>query len=703
LGTECRNTFSHLLMTIRNTHTRNTTLVTQSRLITTMLILGFNGGTAVDSERDDSGISHHDSAAVIIRDGEIVAAVEEERLSRLKHTNCFPVNAIRYCLSATGCTLEDIDLIATNNSEHTYDSTAKLRFINDATQPVFASGRSYLGSRFDRVFGADVEHKLFFCEHHLAHAWSVFGLAGFDRSLVVSIDGDGDNSSGLVLDGADGHLTKICDLSIDQSLGRMYEGLIRLLGFSYFDEYKAMGLAPYGNPNRFKTLFEKCYTLLPDGRYRLAPMTTWLAHLDGAGLIRQARRKGAEFSDGHADFAAALQCALETIVLHLLRHFREVTGHCNLSLAGGVAHNCSLNGRILESGLFDNIFVQPAAHDAGGALGAAICAYQGHHGHGRLMPMTHVYLGPDTGQKSEVKAILDSWSAFLDHRDEPDVEAATATLLEQGAVVGWVQGRAEFGPRALGNRSILADPRPAANKTRINEMVKKREGFRPFAPSILVEAAGDYFDIPGDSKDLPYMIFVVGVQSNYREQLGAVTHVDGTARIQTVSRNDNPRYWRLISEFSKLTGTPVLLNTSFNNNAEPIVTSVDDAIGCYLTTGIDFLIVDDFIVVKKDQNVIRDSIITLRLKLPNFVQLVRRRDPLNDTAVICELECTKDPGFGFPSKMISSPAYDLLRLADGVMTVHQLFSFTQNENIDRSQLLSELVSLWADRSIILRP
>jgi carbamoyltransferase len=668
-----------------------------------MRILGFNGGMAFESEFDDSGISHHDSAAVLLEDGQIIAAVEEERLSRLKHSNCFPMHAIRYCLSAADCELQDVDLIATNNAEYTYDATAKLHLINNASAPIYSTGRLYLSSRFERVFGVDIADKLHFCNHHVAHAWSAFGLSGFDRSLVVSIDGDGDNSSGLILDASNGCLQKLRDLPVDLSLGRMYEALIRLLGFSYFDEYKAMGLAPYGDPAKFRPLFEKCYSLLPEGRYRLEPMSTWLAHLEQAGLVEQARRQGRDFTQVHADFAATLQESLETIALHMLQYFQKITAHRNLCLAGGVGHNCSLNGRILESGLFDEVFVQPAAHDAGGALGAAISAYLDRVPARVIPPMTHLYFGPHAGSKSQVENALARWSSFLDYRRESEIEKTTAAELAKGAVIGWVQGRAEFGPRALGNRSILADPRPPQNKLRINDMVKKRESFRPFAPSVLEEAASKYFHVEGGAEHLAFMIFVVDVQEEFREHLGAITHVDGTARIQTVRREENPKYWRLICEFGRLTGVPILLNTSFNNNAEPIVTSIDDAVACFLTTGLDLLVIDNYIAVKKDPAVIRDAISSLRPKIPPFLRLTKRHDSLDGLHPIYEIESLKDKGFGFPVIPLSRSAYGLLNQADGTLTVSELLDSLEVETAAKQTIQTELISLWTRRAISFEP
>src|SRR5262249_1296171 len=282
---------------------------------------------------------------------------------------------------------------------------------------------------------------------------------------------------------------------------------------------------------------------------------------------------------------ASLQETLEDIAFHTIRYYRQVTGQKRLCLAGGVAHNCTLNGKLLYSGLFDDVFIQPAAHDAGCALGSAMHAYLQAKGSLSRPRLDHVFWGSDAGADDEIESTLSRWTELVEFEKVDNVAERAAQLLAGGSVIGWVQGRSEFGPRALGNRSILADPRPAENKRVINAMVKKREGYRPFAPSVPEEDAADIF-VPPPMKTAPFMIFVVDVREHQRALLGAVTHVNGSARVQTVSRSTNARYHRLLAEFKALTGVPVLLNTSFNNNAEPIVDSVEDAVVCYLTTGL---------------------------------------------------------------------------------------------------------------------
>jgi carbamoyltransferase len=348
-----------------------------------------------------------------------------------------------------------------------------------------------------------------------------------------------------------------------KSLGVLYLEAIKYIGYASFDEYKVMGLAPYGDPERFLGLLRTSYALLPDGKYDLA-----LDRIDATLKPAVERRaKGAPITQAHMDLAAGLQSALEEIVLHVLRHHQRASGHRRLCLAGGVAHNCTMNGKIARSGMFEEIFVQPAAHDAGCALGAALAVSVPDGAAPRPRRLSSVYWGRDVGDDRAIRAELDRWSPWLTVERSADVARTAASLIAGGAVIGWVQGRSEFGPRALGHRSILADPRPAENKDRINRMVKKREAYRPFAPSVLEERAHEFFVLPQAASTLGFMVIVLEVREDRRELLGAITHVDGTARVQTVSRAASPRYWDVIHAFGELTGVPVLLNTSFNNNA----------------------------------------------------------------------------------------------------------------------------------------
>jgi len=675
-----------------------------------MIVLGVHGGTKRDYEANRTGFAMHDSAALLLRDGQILSAIEEERLNRIKHTNCFPVSAIKYCLNENRMTLADVDYIAINSAERIVDFLAKQRFLGDTRLKSPVTGRSYIAYLFAREFGVDVTNKIRFCRHHLAHAWSAYAPSGYDSSLILVLDGDGDNLSGMVLSVNGTKMTKISEYRIDQSLGSFYTDMIALLGYSRFDEYKVMGLAPYGNPERYGRLFEKFYELLPKGNYQILNGHLIMVHLNEVGIVDKARRKGEAFNETHKDLAAALQLTLEKIVFHVLNHFQKETRQKRLCFAGGVAHNCTLNGNILYSGLFDDVFVQPAAHDAGGALGAAISVFYDESSAYRPEKMQHLFYGTDvgngTGPADDTGATLSRWSDFLSFEKVDDITVRTAQLLAEGSVVGWVQGRSEFGPRALGNRSILADPRPASNKLLINQMVKKREEYRPFAPSVLEESLSDYFEAPSTRAEYPFMIFVLNVREQFRELLGAITHVDGTARIQTVSRLTNPKYWNLINEFQKLTGVPILLNTSFNNNAEPIVDSVEDAIVCYLTTGLHYLVIGDYLAHKKDTGSSYARLETLAPSLPNSRRLVKGKGQAEGGGVhtVFEIEGTMSHFFARTVVEVSSDVFAVLMSADGNKTLQELF---EENDIDddhrRARVREEMHDLWTQRIVILRP
>jgi len=673
-----------------------------------MIVLGIHGGDQLAHEDGADGFSLHDAAAVLTRDADIVAAIEEERLSRIKHSNSFPFHAIGACLDQGGVRWSDVDAIAVNLSEPFISLMERAAFLQDALRSGPPTAQSRLADLFRRAFGVDVRGKFRFCPHHLAHAWSAFIPSGFEESLILSIDGHGEFASGMVLRGEGRKISKLAEYSVGQSLGNMYTELIGFLGYTRFDEYKVMGLAPYGDPTVYEPLFNGFYKCLPDGNYVLKSAGERLADLQAAGLVGYARRKGQAFTQTHKDFAAALQVMLERIVLHILRHHRRTTGATRLCMAGGVAHNCTLNGKVLDAHLFDQVFVQPAAHDAGGALGAAWWAYYSAHPHGPRKSLSHLYHGTDVGSADEIRAALDRWSEFVELEEVPDIAAHTARLLADGAVVGWMQGRSEFGPRALGNRSILADPRPPGQKQLINQMVKKREAYRPFAPSILEERATEYFELPATQTEMPFMIFVVSVKEGKRRELGAVTHIDGTARVHTVSRAANPMLWELISQFEKITGVPVLLNTSFNNNAEPIVDSVDDGVTCFLTTRIDYLVVGPFLVRRKEASADRSpDWLALAPTLPPFKKLVKRArfDPERPSGWSYGIDSAMSRYFGPVSAEVSEDLFTLVLRADGRKSFRRLVeeSRMRLENGSQERIAGEVLDLWSRRMIALRP
>jgi carbamoyltransferase len=670
-----------------------------------MIILGVHGGHKAEQENDPFGHTMHDGTAVLIRDGEVLAAIEEERLNRIKHSNCFPFRAIKQVLALSGLTLDEVDRIAFNVTKNTLEQVDQKNFINDVQSPLPSRGKNGIGALFESYFGKDYSSRFRYCHHHIAHAWSAYGPSGFDESLIYSVDGDGDNSSGMVLTGEGTSLKVLRDFSLGQSLGVLYMTLIRILGYARFDEYKVMGLAPYGDPTVYEKVFQRNYRLLPEGNYSIQLPAGWFLEFAEAGLVQQTRRRGEPFTQVHKDFAAALQVALEQIVFHVLEYYQKKTGLKRLCMAGGVAHNCTLNGKILASGLFDEVWIQPAAHDAGGALGAAWWALYTEQPAHRRPTLDHVFLGSPVGDTESVRRMLTDWGDVISFEQCDDITKVAAAEMTNGAVIGWVQGRSEFGPRALGNRSILADPRPAGNKKRINAMVKKREGFRPFAPSILEERVGEYFRIPTAQKLFPFMIFILPVLEEKQSLLGAITHVDGTARLQTVSHETNPSYWNLIREFEKLTGVPILLNTSFNNNAEPIVDSVHDAVSCFLTTGLDLLVVDNFIV-RKNGTRAPDLLGHLAPSLVPSRKLTMQRQPTNGRGVNDQkywVEATKSREFQKGAFPISRRAFDLLRQADGVSTFDELAGQLGYADTERAETITEMHELWSARVIALLP
>jgi carbamoyltransferase len=654
-----------------------------------MNILGISGSLHLVHENTDG--DHHDASAVMVIDGKVAAAVEEERLNRIKHTDKFPISAIQFVLRECNLTLADLDQIC-------YYSIQDYFFQGDIS---IRTAERIRGLLYD-AFGHNVDtKKIYFVHHHLAHAISTFYMSGFDHALVLTIDGTGDGVSGMVMNGEGKKLTKLDTLSNDDSLGIYYLNVIYILGYKQFDEYKVMGLAPYGNPNTYRDLFKSFYTLLPEGRYQIH-----LKKVKKAYLLTPRRKKHEPFTRIHKDIAAALQESLEDIVMHVIRYYKEKYNHSKLCLAGGVAHNCTLNGKILYSGLFQEVFVQPAAHDAGCALGAALYRYHELNPREPYSTLEHLYWGTAIGRNDSIRESLEAWKDFINYEQVEHITRKTAELLAEGAVIGWVQGRSEFGPRALGNRSIVADPRPPENKDIINAMVKKREGYRPFAPSVLEEYAHDYYEICRDKRNtFPYMIFVLDVKEDKQKLLGAVTHVDGTARIQTVSKQTNPRYWELIDQFREITGVPILLNTSFNNNAEPIVDSVNDAITCFYTTKLNYLVIGDYLISKKDPGNVNHLKLVPSIPVHNILTQTNRFISLKEFTKTYQIKNNFDNGY---ESLLSPGTFRILNEIDGQgpnpKTLGDLLENTSSGSDGQNkQILNEIMDLWQKRFIKLSP
>ncbi|MBF6212200.1 hypothetical protein IU487_14280 [Nocardia puris] len=553
-----------------------------------MLVLGISGSFNTEDEQWIPGLPRgffHDSAAAIVEDGRVLFAVEEERLSRVKHSHAFPLRAIRACLDYRGIELRDIDEVAFFFEEAFLDHGLSAFRLGRPDMPDVGARARIVELLDDAV---DPE-RIHFVPHHLAHAAATYRDSGFDRALVLVMDSSGEAESLSAFRAAGGELTLEHTVPTTASLGQLYFRGTRFLGFKVFDEYKVMGLAPYGDPAHYRTVLRELYELGPDGTYRFD------ADRMDDDLLRagvRPRRSGEPIGAQHHDFAAALQEMLETIVGHVAAALVARTGETNLCLSGGVAQNCTMNGRIATSGRFSEIFVHPASHDGGAALGAAFQRTPG------MTPARsrRSDLGTHIGSDATIGALLAEWADHVEIVRHDDIAGAVADGLADGLVIGWAQGRAEFGPRALGHRSILADPRPAANRDRINAMIKQRESFRPFAPAVLAERAGEYFELAGVEPD--FMTFTLMVRPEHREMLGAVTHVDGSARVQVVRREVNELFWHLIDRFGQRTGIPIVLNTSFNNSAEPIVDSAADAVRCFLTTGLDRLAIGSYMIAR---------------------------------------------------------------------------------------------------------
>jgi carbamoyltransferase len=550
-----------------------------------------------------------DSAAALVTDDDVAAAAAEERFTGEKSTGAFPRNAILYCLEAAGLEPADIDHIAHGFAYKPMpfhrDGSLEQRRYNEVYAPEVTAGRAEemfpgWGSRFVSV------------PHHTAHAASAFYLSGFDDSLIVIADGMGEIESLTVAVGEGDAIRVLRRYSIPQSLGILYSVFTLYLGFEMMmDEYKVMGLAPYGDPGRYRDEMQQVIELGDEGSYQIPILAhntraEWETHRGALSalddLFGERREPGGPVDDRHRDVAAAVQAGLEDVLFHVLEHFQKDTGARRLCMAGGVALNCTVNGLIADRGMFDDMFVQPASADDGSALGAALHVHRTHGRGERRMRMTMPYWGPDLTEASIETALAARRDVTAQRYDDVDeLLSVAAERLAAGEVVAWAQGRLEFGPRALGNRSILGDPREAKMRDHINELIKQREEFRPFAPAVVSESASEYFEIEeGKERYYPHMLFVAQTRPQYRDQLGAVTHVDGSARLQTVDKEENPRFWALLKQFEELTGLPVILNTSFNLKGQPIVKDPAVALETFVVSNLDALVIGDYLVTPND-------------------------------------------------------------------------------------------------------
>jgi carbamoyltransferase len=560
---------------------------------------------------------YHDSAAALIQDGVVISAAQEERFTRKKHDESFPQNAIDFCLKYSDLSVADVDAIVFYEKPILKFERLLMTYIK--TWPLGFSSflkamLSWLPSKLwvERKIRKTLKYEgpIYFTEHHMAHAAGAYFSSPFEDSVVVTMDGVGEWDTTTIGYGTGRELILTHEIPFPHSLGLLYSALTYYLGFKVNSaEYKVMGLAPYGNPDVYFEKMKKLVNWKDDGsfeldmsyfayEYKLVMTTKKFEDLFGGAP----RKPESELTQREKDIAAALQKVTNEIVLSIVKHAGRLHPSKNLCLSGGVALNCVANGLILEKKIFDNIFIQPASGDAGSALGAALFVYNSIYSDGKkIQGMQNVYLG-DEFSNNEIKHYLMNEASekfgqktikFSEHSDEKLFDHV-ARLLEGENAVGWFQGRMEFGPRALGNRSILADPRRKENWQKINLKIKFRESFRPFAPSVLANKAKDYFDLPIES---PYMLLVARVLGN---DIPAVTHVDKSARIQTVTKEQNERYHKLIEAFYNRTGCPVLINTSFNVRGEPIVRTIEDAFKCFAYTDMDYLVLGNFVISKSD-------------------------------------------------------------------------------------------------------
>jgi carbamoyltransferase len=558
-----------------------------------------------------------DSAATLIEDGKIIAAAEEERFSRRKHHSGFPYHAVQYCLEEARIKIADVAHVGLYWKPWILRHKAMQALKSAAISPDMFRARadrgvgqvtgSYLGMlkhpRLIRKHFGPGNFRFHFLEHHQCHAASAFFVSGFERAAILTWDGTGEDTTTLFTQGNDTQIKVLKRIKLPHSLGQFYSAVTNFIGFDMFggDEWKVMGLAAYGQPEYYDFFAQK--VLRVNGNYdfnlNIRVLDHHLAkHYQFSDEIRRAlgppRQPGEDLTERHWNIAASAQKVLEDTALHLIRGLHEMTGEENLCMAGGVAFNSVMNGRIMIESPFKNYFVQPAAGDAGCSLGAALMIQHQILKQPRTFKMEHAYYGPGFSSEDCASALR---RAGLNFETLADAEMLPriAQMLADGAIIGWFQGRMEFGPRALGNRSFIADPRRSDMRELLNRKVKLREWFRPLAPSMKEEVSADVFGKPHSD---PFMVTVLHVAEEQAERFPAVIHVDGTARPQTVSRQTNPRYWNLITEFEKLTGCPMVLNTSFNIQ-EPIVCNPDDAIKTFKGASFDALVLEDHLVLRQ--------------------------------------------------------------------------------------------------------
>lgn len=584
------------------------------------------------------GISayYHDSAACLVKDGEIVAAAQEERFTRKKHDHRFPSNAIQFCLSFEKITGDDIDIIAFYDKPFlkferlletylTFAPKGISSFIK--AMPLWIKEKVWIKELIKKELG--VEKKVLFPEHHESHAASAFYPSPFEDAAILTMDGVGEWTTTSYGIGESNKITLLAEIKFPHSLGLLYSAFTYYTGFKVNSgEYKVMGLAPYGEPKYKKLIYDNLIDVKHDGSFRMN--MDYFNYCTGLTMTNsrfnnlfggEPRKPESKLTQREMDLARSVQDVTEEIVMKMGNHIHNETGKKNLTLAGGVALNCVANGLLLREGPFENIWIQPASGDAGGALGAALITWYDYLGNERTISKTDSqkgsYLGPEFNE-TEIEKFINENNISAVKLPEEELANKVATLLNEENVIGWFNGRMEFGPRALGARSIIGDARSPSMQSKMNLKIKFRESFRPFAPSVLREKTGDFFEMDVDS---PYMLLVSDVKKERRKEMSdeersyfgidklnvvrsdipAITHIDYSARLQTVHKETNPLYHKLISKFEELTGCAVIINTSFNIRGEPIVCSPEDAYKCFMRTEMDFLVLGNYLISKTDQ------------------------------------------------------------------------------------------------------
>ena len=563
------------------------------------------------------GISclYHDAAACLLKDGKIAAAAEEERFTRKKHDNSFPINSINFCLKKGNIKINVVDYIAfyekpiikfdriLNSHLETFPKSFWTFFM---TMPHFLNEKLKIPSIIRKKLKYDGE--ILFIEHHLAHAASAFLTSQFKKAAILTVDGVGEWATTAWGYGDGNKINLLKEIQFPHSLGLLYSTVTAYLGFkTNNDEYKIMGLASYGKPI-YLDKFKEIVDIKEDGSYHL-DMDYFVYHyklsMPSKKFIEKfgpARSPNSQINQRHEDIAASLQAILEEILFKILNHVHKKIKSDNLCMAGGVALNSSANGKILKNTKFKKIFIQPASSDAGGSLGSAFYVYNTILGNKRNYFMDHAYLGPEFSTDEIRNYLKTNKINFKEFENDNELIEKTAKLIFENKIIGWFQGRMEWGPRALGNRSILANPCNPKMKDTLNRRVKHREDFRPFAPVVLSKDTKKYFETTHND---PFMLFVYPIRKDKQRLIPSVTHVDGTGRLQTIEMKQNPRYYKLINKFENFSGVPVLINTSFNIKGEPIVCTPEDAYKCMMGTGIDYLIMDKFLISKKSN--LRDA------------------------------------------------------------------------------------------------